>query len=150
MPLIGWLLHSKPLPASFALVDLVGVGYSALLLCNSEALLRTSFALVALSQQLLYSTYFAAVARLFGFANYGKLSGLINLLVAALGLLQYALAALAVDLGFAAVNVALLVAVLPLLAYSLARLMADRARGGGALELAVEGKAGPLLNSPRA
>jgi hypothetical protein len=119
MPLIGWLLDAKPLAASFLLVDLVGGVYGALLFSSSGAALRCAFALASLSQQLIYSTYFAAVAKHFGFANYGKLSGLINVFVALLGSSQYALGALALGRGFALVNGALLVAVLPLLPYSL-------------------------------
>lgn len=125
MPLIGWLLDRKPLCASFFLVDLAGAAYGALLFAQADWALELCFALVALSQQLVYSTYFAAVAKLFGFANYGKLSGVINLLVAGLGSAQYALGALALAHGFAAVNLALLVSVLPLLAYSLSRLAAS-------------------------
>lgn len=126
MPLIGWLLDSKPLCASFLLVDLTGAAYGALLLlADADWALELCFALVALSQQLVYSTYFAAVAKLFGFANYGKLSGLINLLVAAIGAAQYPLGALALARGFEVVNLALLVSVLPLLAYSLSRLVAS-------------------------
>lgn len=134
MPLIGWLLDTRPLSASFLLVDLAGCAYGALVLLRSDWALRVCFALVSLSQQFLYSAYFAAVAKLFGFCNFGKLSALINLLVAALGCAQYALGALALTHGYEAVDLALLACALPLLAFSLAQACTAPSRGAPARE----------------
>ena len=54
-----------------------------------------TFPLVAVSRQLVYSTVFYMVGEYFGFRNYGVILGLINLIVSATSILQYALVMLA-------------------------------------------------------
>lgn len=157
LPLIGWLLDARPTAASYVLVDVVGVAYGVLLCTRSVGALRFAFSLVALSQQFLYSTYFAAVAKQFGFLNYGKLSATVNLLVAAVGSLQYPLGALAVSRGFSSVNLLLAACTLPLLASSALELggwrcdwlLRERRRAEGAAAGAADASADEMADDER-
>lgn len=126
LPFIGWLLTRQPVAASFVLVDVLGVAYSLLLATRESALHIVAFVLVAVSQQCLYSTYFASVASLFGFRDYGKIVGVVNLGVAVVGASQVFVTALAVHVGYDHVNILLATAVLPLLGYSATELLGSR------------------------
>jgi hypothetical protein len=90
--------------------------------CRTQAL-RWAFGLVSLSQQLLYATYFAALAIQFGFVHYGKLAAVANGVVATVGTAQYPLGELALRCGYDRMHGWLGVAVLPLLAYSVLELV---------------------------
>lgn len=90
-PGTAFLLGSDPVKA-FTAANVLGVVYGGAFMSRTpEALLVVVFPLVALSRQLVYSSVFHTVGAQFGFANYGTLLGIINVVVATLGCLQYPL-----------------------------------------------------------
>jgi len=130
--LFGWMLPfgfvSAPLTAfllardailGFEAANVLGLLYGLALCWGTPAsLLCVAFPVVALSRQLVYSSVFHFIGHEFGFVKYGTLLGIVNLVVAGVGCLQYPLVALAESPVFGGsyfvVNTILLVLPLPL------------------------------------
>jgi len=89
MPLSSYLLKHDPIMALQA-ANIFGIIYGVSINIPVKVVqLVITFPLVALSRQLVYSAVFHSIAELFGFINFGVILGLINLMVSALGALQY-------------------------------------------------------------
>ena len=90
LPLVAWMLN-KSVTSVIQLANAVGMVYGGILVwCPSSKILMTSlvFPAVATSRQMVYSTVFHQIGAAFGFANYGFLLGLTNILVSSFSLLQ--------------------------------------------------------------
>ncbi|MGK3741469.1 MAG: MFS family permease [Bacillariaceae sp.] len=90
LPLIASILDRKPIWA-FELANAIGVLYGAVLAFFPGSVWLQTFIVfpsVACSRQLVYSTLFHQVGASFGFANYGVLLGLINVMVSAFSTIQ--------------------------------------------------------------
>lgn len=113
-PVTAWLLARDPHYA-FTLANVFGIIYgSALVLGDERALLYVAFPLVALSRQLVYSSVFHFIGARFGFAKYGTLLGIVNVVVALVGCLQYAFVSWAQKTSYANPNLVLLALTIPL------------------------------------
>ena len=97
LPFTAYLLRRSPVDA-MQVANCFAVIYTACLaLRPTDFWLQVvvTFPLVAVSRQLVYSTVFFMVGEYFGFKNYGVILGLINIIVSAIGMLQYPLVLLA-------------------------------------------------------
>jgi MFS family permease len=117
LPLVATLLTKSTLSA-FQLANLVGVLYGGVLTFFpgvASYQIFFVFVSVATSRQLVYSTVFHQTGELFGFAHYGVLLGLTNLVVSAVSMLQGPLVEWAeTSQDYFGPNLILLVATLPL------------------------------------
>jgi len=122
LPVVASLLHHSPMWA-FQLANMVGVAYGCVLLwfpSNKWLLSLIVFPSVATCRQLVYSTVFHQIGELFGFANYGTLLGLINVLVSAFSCLQTPLVSLSEqNASYTVANTILLLLTLPLFFFGL-------------------------------
>jgi hypothetical protein len=90
LPLVASILDREPIWA-FELANTIGVLYGAVLTFFPGSVWLQTFIVfpsVACSRQLVYSTLFHQVGASFGFANYGVLLGLINVMVSAFSTIQ--------------------------------------------------------------
>ena len=90
MPFSGFLLQTDPMWA-FQVANIFGVGYGAIFLLapkNTVLLSCIAFPMIATSRQLVYSTVFHQIGTLFGFANFGVLLGILNVIVSVTSILQ--------------------------------------------------------------
>ena len=90
LPIVAAFLDRAPILA-FELANIIGVCYGAVMaFCPGSQWLEAFivFPSVACSRQLVYSTLFHQVGATFGFANYGVLLGLINVMVSAFSTIQ--------------------------------------------------------------
>lgn len=118
LPLVASILDREPFYA-FELANVIGVLYgTALAFYPGSSLLQCFivFPSVACSRQLVYSTLFHQVGASFGFANYGVLLGLINVMVSAFSTIQTPLVQLSESNGsYYLANLLLLIVTFPLL-----------------------------------
>lgn len=97
LPFTAYLLRRSPVDA-MQVANCFAVIYTACLALRPTDFwlqIMVTFPLVAVSRQLVYSTVFFMVGEYFGFKNYGVILGLINIVVSAVGMLQYPLVILA-------------------------------------------------------
>ena len=90
LPLVAYLL-AKSTMACFQLANVVGLVYGAVLTFFpgvASYQIFIVFTSVAVSRQLVYSTVFHQTGELFGYANYGVLLGLTNIMVSVVSLSQ--------------------------------------------------------------
>jgi len=91
-PVTVYLLATDPVKA-FVIANWLSFVYG-LIFCYGESgplLVGLAFPIIALSKQLVYSSIFHCIGAEFGFGKYGTLLGIINVTVAAFGLVQYPL-----------------------------------------------------------
>jgi MFS family permease len=117
LPLVATLLMKSSFMA-FQLANVVGVLYGSVLVFFPGVASYQIFCVfisVATSRQLVYSTVFHQTGELFGFAHYGVLLGLTNLLVSGVSMVQGPLVEYAESRqDYFVPNLVLLVATLPL------------------------------------
>lgn len=117
LPVVAYLLQKMPSQA-FQLANVMGVAYGAIMLwfpSNKWLLSLVVFPSVATCRQLVYSTVFHQIGEVFGFANYGTLLGLINVMVSGLSALQTPLVSLSESNGsYFLANAVLLALTVPL------------------------------------
>lgn len=117
LPLVAWLLNKSTIWV-IQLANLVGLLYGAILVWfpSSVGLLSLAvFPAVATSRQMVYSTVFHQIGAAFGFANYGVLLGLTNILVSSFSLLQTPLVSWSEQQGdYTSANTVLLILTVPL------------------------------------
>mmetsp|Transcript_10834 Transcript_10834/g.20267 ORF Transcript_10834/g.20267 Transcript_10834/m.20267 type:complete len:513 (+) Transcript_10834:163-1701(+) len=90
LPFVAWCLQNSAQWA-FQVANTVGLVYGVILVyfsSNSWLLKCIVFPAVATSRQMVYSTIFHQIGVTFGFANYGVLLGLTNILVSSFSLIQ--------------------------------------------------------------
>jgi hypothetical protein len=117
IPLVAHLLENDT-GMAFQLANVVGVlygGVTAFFPANKWLQIFITFVAVTSSRQLVYSTVFHQIGALFGFANYGVLLGVVNLLVSIMSFTLNPMVAYAEGVGsYFVPNMILLVATLPL------------------------------------
>lgn len=117
LPLVAYVLDRSAL-YSFQLANAVGFLYGGILVWfPSNKILQTClvFPAVATSRQMVYSTVFHQVGQVFGFANYGVLLGLTNVVVSLVSMVQSPLVAWAeASESYFDANMVLWIATLPL------------------------------------
>jgi len=117
LPLVAWLLNTS-VNGILQLANVVGLAYGAILVwCPSSVSLLSFvvFPAVATSRQMVYSTVFHQIGAVFGFANYGVLLGITNILVSSFSMLQNPLVNWSEQLGdYTAANSVLLALTIPL------------------------------------
>jgi MFS family permease len=122
LPVVAWFLQNSAQWA-FQLANIVGLVYGVILVyfsSNSWLLKCFVFPAVATSRQMVYSTIFHQIGVTFGFANYGVLLGLTNILVSAFSLIQNPLVNWSEIQGdYTSANTILLLMTLPLFAAGL-------------------------------
>jgi len=122
LPIVAYLLDKQPSIWVFLMINSVSIIYSlCLIFGNITALLVLSFMAVAVSRQFVYSTVFALTGNLFGFRHYGKHIGVINFVVAIIGVIQYPLISMTnryADGDYIWANLFFIILTLPLFAYS--------------------------------
>ena len=79
VPVIGQLIDRCGLPATFGVVALLGVAYDALVISKTSLgwLVIVTIALFAFFRVLLFSAMFQYIAKHFGLAHFGRVSGLV-------------------------------------------------------------------------
>ena len=79
VPVIGQLIDRCGLPATFGVVALLGVAYDALVISTPSLgwLVIVTIALFAFFRVLLFSAMFQYIAKHFGLAHFGRVSGLV-------------------------------------------------------------------------
>mmetsp|Transcript_3385 Transcript_3385/g.8038 ORF Transcript_3385/g.8038 Transcript_3385/m.8038 type:complete len:315 (-) Transcript_3385:519-1463(-) len=90
LPVVATLLHHRPMVALQA-ANVVGIIYGGVMVwCPQYTWLQilVVFPSVATSRQLVYSTLFHTIAKVFGFSNYGVLLGLTNAIASLFQTLQ--------------------------------------------------------------
>jgi MFS family permease len=119
LPVIAWLLQ-KSTSWAFQLTNIFGLIYGLILVyfASISWLLKwVVFPVIATSRQMVYSTIFHQIGVTFGFANYGVLLGLTNILVSAFSMIQNPLVTWSESLGdYKSANTVLLLMTLPLFA----------------------------------
>jgi MFS family permease len=119
LPVIAWLLQ-KSTTWAFQLTNVFGLVYGLILVYFASIpwLLKwVVFPVIATSRQMVYSTIFHQIGVTFGFANYGVLLGLTNILVSAFSMIQNPLVTWSEILGdYKSANTVLLLMTLPLFA----------------------------------
>lgn len=122
LPVVAWLLQNSAQWA-FQLANTVGLVYGVVLVyfpSNAWLLKYFVFPAVATSRQMVYSTIFHQIGVSFGFANYGVLLGLTNIMVSAFSLVQNPLVNWSEIQGdYTSANTILLLMTLPLFAAGL-------------------------------
>ncbi|CAB9500175.1 transmembrane transport [Seminavis robusta] len=117
LPIVATFLD-KSATLALQMANIVGMLYGAVMVfAPGSRWLQTLvvFPAVACSRQLVYSTVFHQVGQLFGFANYGTLLGLCNLLVSTVSTVQTPLVNYAETVGsYTGSNMVLWLATLPL------------------------------------
>jgi hypothetical protein len=105
------------------LTNIFGLVYGLILVyfASIPGLLKwVVFPVIATSRQMVYSTIFHQIGVTFGFANYGVLLGLTNILVSAFSIIQNPLVTWSENLGdYKSANTVLLLMTLPLFAAGL-------------------------------
>ena len=99
-PVTVYLLAKDPVIA-FSIANWLSFVYG-LIFCygkSSVLLVALAFPIIALSKQLVYSSIFHCIGAEFGFSRYGTLLGIINVTVAAFGLIQYPLVSYSTNAG---------------------------------------------------
>eukprot|EP00529_Nitzschia_sp_RCC80_P015746 CAMPEP_0113496922 /NCGR_PEP_ID=MMETSP0014_2-20120614/30367_1 /TAXON_ID=2857 /ORGANISM="Nitzschia sp." /LENGTH=698 /DNA_ID=CAMNT_0000390851 /DNA_START=460 /DNA_END=2556 /DNA_ORIENTATION=+ /assembly_acc=CAM_ASM_000159 len=90
LPIVATLLHHRPMVA-LQVANVVGIIYGGVMVwCPQYTWLQilVVFPSVATSRQLVYSTLFHTIAKVFGFSNYGVLLGLTNAIASLFQTLQ--------------------------------------------------------------
>lgn len=122
LPVIAWLLQKSTVWA-FQLTNIFGLVYGLILVyfASTPWLLKwVVFPVIATSRQMVYSTIFHQIGVTFGFANYGVLLGLTNILVSAFSIIQNPFVTWSENLGdYKSANTVLLIMTLPLFATGL-------------------------------
>jgi hypothetical protein len=118
LPLVAHLLHRSTI-ICFQLANVIGLLYGSVLAFFPGVVsyqISVVFVSVAISRQMVYSTVFHQTGELFGFANYGVLIGLTNVVASVVSLIQGPLVEWAQEAGgdYFGPNCVLLVATLPL------------------------------------
>lgn len=80
------------------------VAFAVTVASDSLAVQLLPFAMVGLGRFILFASFFAYIPFQFGFATFGKIAGFCSFLSAAISMLQYALSALALAIGYSWVN----------------------------------------------
>jgi hypothetical protein len=118
LPIVAYLLHKSTI-VCFQLANVIGLIYGSVLAFFPGVVacdVSIVFVSVAISRQMVYSTVFHQTGELFGFANYGVLIGLTNVVASIMSLIQGPLVEWAQRNGgdYFGPNCVLLAATLPL------------------------------------
>lgn len=111
-PFVGPLIDRLGVAVSLAVSNTVGVAYAVVTLIENKHAQTLSFVLISAYRPLVFSTVYAYLARVFGLETYGRLTGVIALGPAILGLIQ--IPVVRAITSYAPMNWAMLVAGLPL------------------------------------
>jgi hypothetical protein len=91
LPISGYILDHKGLSSNFLLATLCLILFHVLTMSKVMELQPVAFVLWVLGRFFLFSSYFAYLPPVFGFATFGQVNGIISLASSVIGLLQYPL-----------------------------------------------------------
>jgi MFS family permease len=129
-PVVGYVLDKFGLVTGFCVATVSAAAYCALSLVPNLELQVVTFLCWTLSRNMLFATFFSYLPATFGFKTFGRVNGVVSLIVATLGLFNKPLLQLALSIGYTPILIAFVVLFSFALAYPyfLSKTLNDGAR----------------------